>query len=180
MNDLTSEHFHDPVIAVHGTLAAAHRSMLALRRGDFDVNMLSILSNAVLCSEADHENSWEEIQGLWPHLRNSASFPTTVRIPHIGDVVACGPFGTAMIAKLRNPKTPRSKPTLSKVLIGMGMPRHSALNCESYVKAACIAIIVHGPYSDIARALSLLNAHHKANQHHSNFATNLAMQDFSS
>jgi hypothetical protein len=155
----------DPVIAVHGTLGAARDSLLCLRSGNFNTQLLSVLSSTMSWTDAARRSAWEELCGLWSDVAHPTA-PSRVPIPHIGELIAGGPFGVALVATLRNPELCKGTPTLSKVLVSMGMPKKSALNCETYVKAACIVIVVNGTDSDIGRALSLLALQFKSKTLH--------------
>jgi hypothetical protein len=155
MSNAASARLPDPVIAVHGTLGAARDSIQCLRSGNFDTQLLSVLSRTMVSPDAASQSGWDELYGFWSDVP-SPSAPSRARIPDIGELIACGPFGVALVEKLRNPEPRKARRALRNVLVSMGMPKKSALNCETYVKASCVIIIVNGTDSEISRALTIL------------------------
>jgi len=90
--------------------------------------------------------------GLWGMLFGSAFF----FVPVIGPIVVAGPLVAWIVGALEGAAVVGGLSVLGAALVGIGIPKDSALKYETELQAGRFVLIVHGTRAEIDRAHSLL------------------------
>ncbi len=152
------------VIAVYDTHEQAESAVKALQHQGFDMTKLSIVGRDYHTEEnvvgyyntGDRMKAWGKSGafwgGLWGMLFGSAFF----FVPVIGPIVVAGPLVAWIVGALEGAAVVGGLSVLGAALVGIGIPKDSALKYETELQAGRFVLIVHGTRAEIDRAHSLL------------------------
>ena len=77
-------------------------------------------------------------------------------IPGLGPVLVAGPFLGAIVGALESAVIVGGLSALVAGLVSLGIPKHSALKYEAYVKADKYLLVVNGTPEEVERARKIL------------------------
>lgn len=150
--------------AIYPTHQEAETAIRELERSGFDMKKLSIVGKDYHTEEhvtgyyttGDRMMAWGKFGafwgGLWGLLFGSAFF----LIPGIGPVLMAGPVVAAIVSGLEGAAVVGGVSALGAALVGLGVPKNSAIAYERELAAGKFVLIVHGTREETAKASSLL------------------------
>jgi uncharacterized membrane protein len=154
----------DVAVAIYNTHDEAEQAVKTLQKAGFDMKKLSIVGKDYHTEEhvvgyyntGDRMKAWGKIGafwgGIWGLLFGAAFF----FIPGIGPVVLAGPLVSYLVGGLEGAAVVGGLSALGGALAGIGIPKNSALQYETALKADKFLVLANGASADVTRAKSLL------------------------
>jgi len=151
-------------VAIYESEAMAESAVKELQHGGFDMKKLSIVGldyhtekNVTgYYTTGDRMKKWGTLGafwgGIWGLLFGAAFF----WVPGIGQVLVGGPLVAAIVVALEDAAVVGGLSAIGAGLLGMGVPKESALKYEMEIKAGKFVVIAHGTPADTERAREIL------------------------
>jgi len=151
-------------VAIYPTHDEAESAIRELERSGFDMKKLSIVGKDYHTDEhvtgfyttGDRMVAWGKVGafwgGLWGILFGSAFF----LIPGIGPVFLAGPLVAAIAGGLEGAVVVAGVSALGAAMVGLGVPKDSAIAYETKLAAGKFVLIVHGTTDELAQAKTVL------------------------
>ncbi|MEO6908016.1 MAG: general stress protein [Abditibacteriaceae bacterium] len=153
------------VTAIYDTHIAAEDAIRRLEKSGFEMKNLSIVAKDFQTEEdvvgyyntGDRMKAWGKTGafwgGLWGMLFGSAFF----FVPGVGPLLVAGPLVAWIVGTLETAIVVGGLSALGAGLVGMGIPKDSALRYETQVKAGKFLVLVHGTPEQVATAKATLS-----------------------
>jgi len=90
--------------------------------------------------------------GIWGLLFGAGFF----LVPGIGPVLVAGPFLAALIGALESAVVVGGISAVVAGLVGLGIPKQSAIKYEADIKADKFVLVAHGTATELERARTIL------------------------
>jgi hypothetical protein len=147
-------------VAIYESHAQAEDAIRELRRSGFNLRTLSIVGRDYHTDEhavayyttGDRMKYWGKLGafwgGLWGFLFGSAFF----WVPEVGPLLVAGPLVAWIVAALQGAAITGGLSALGAALYSIGVPRHSALDYETAIKAGKFVVVAHGTPDEVAWA----------------------------
>jgi len=152
------------VVAVYPQHSDAENAINLLKKGNFNIKKLAIVGQGYHTEDqvigyyttGDRMKHWGKTGafwgGLWGMLLGSAFF----LIPGVGPVVVAGSAVAWIVGALESAVVVGGLSALGAGLFSIGIPKDSALQYESSVKAGKYVLIAHGTAEEAATARRIL------------------------
>ena len=154
----------DIAVAIYSTHQGAEAAVKELERSGLDMRKLSIMGKDFHTEQhvtgyyttGDRMMAWGKFGefwgGLWGLLFGSAYFI----LPGIGHVLMAGPLVAAVVSGLEGAAVVGGVSALGACLVGLGVPKNSAIAYETELAAGKFILLVHGTPEEAAKARALL------------------------
>jgi hypothetical protein len=154
----------DSVVAVYETHEMAERAVQELQRAGIDMKTLSIAAKDTRLSEhvtgyysaGDRMLYWGKLGAFWGALWGVLFDSALFAIPGIGPVLLAGPLVSWMVAVLEGAVVFGGLSALGAGLVSIGIPKHSAIEYETALKANKFLLIVHGTPHQVNKANDII------------------------
>jgi hypothetical protein len=152
------------VVALYNSHTEAEQAIAKLSAASFDITKISIIGkdyhteeNVVgYYSTGDRMKSWGGLGAFWGGIWGLLFGAGFFLIPGIGPVVVAGPFLAALIGALESAVLVGGLSALAGGLVGLGVPKESALKYEAEIKADKFVLVVHGTAGELEHARTIL------------------------
>jgi hypothetical protein len=152
------------VIAIYGSHDTAGAALKALNHQGFDMAKLSIFGkeyhfdgyHACNFTIGDQMTAWGKHSAFWGGLFGMLFGAVVFFVPGIGMVVIAGPMVAWTVSALEGEVRTGEVSALGAALVGLGIPKSSALKYESELQAGRFILLVHSSPYDAERATALL------------------------
>ena len=152
------------VVAVYETHTDAEQAVAKLSAASFDIKKISIIGkdyhteeNVVgYYSTGDRMKTWGGMGAFWGGIWGLLFGAGMFMIPGIGPVLVAGPFLAALIGALESAVLVGGLSAVAAGLVGMGIPKDSAVKYESEIKADKFVLVVHGTNEELDKARTIL------------------------
>ncbi len=159
---------NDPksVVAVYDSHTDAEAAVAKLSQASFDIKKVSIIGKDYHTEEkivgyytaGDRMKSWGGMGAFWGGIWGLLFGAGFFLIPGIGPVLVAGPFLAALVAALESAVVVGGLSALAAGLVGLGIPKESAVKYEAEIKADKFVLVVHGTEAELEQAHSILSA----------------------
>ena len=154
----------DPVVAVYDSHTDAEQAVSKLSAASFDIKQISIIGkdyhtqdNVVgYYTTGDRMKSWGGLGAFWGGIWGLLFGAGIFLIPGIGPVLIGGPFVAAIVGALESALVVGGVSALTAGLVGLGIPKQSAIKYEEQIKADKYVLVVHGTAEEAERAHAIL------------------------
>src|SRR5580693_2024322 len=160
MNDASN------VVAVYNSHTEAEQAVAKLSAASFDITKISIIGKDYhteekvvgYYSKGDRMKSWGGLGAFWGGIWGLLFGAGFFLIPGIGPVLVGGPFLAALVGALESAAVVGGLSAISAGLVGLGIPKDSAVKYEAEIKADKFVMLVHGTAEELERARAILAA----------------------
>jgi len=151
-------------VAIYPSEAMAESAIRELQHAGFDMKKLSILGLDYHTEKdvtgyyttGDRMKKWGTLGafwgGIWGLLFGAAFF----WVPGIGQVLIGGPLVALIVVALEDAVVVGGLSAIGAGLLGMSVPKESALKYEMAIKAGKFVVIAHGSPADVDHARQIL------------------------
>ena len=154
----------DPVVAVYDSHTNAEEAVAKLSAASFDIKQISIIGKDYHTQEnvvgyyttGDRMKSWGGLGAFWGGIWGLLFGAGIFLIPGIGPVLIGGPFVAAIVGALESALVVGGVSALTAGLVGLGIPKQSAIKYEEQIKADKYVLVVHGTAEEAERAHAIL------------------------
>jgi uncharacterized membrane protein len=148
------------VVAIYDTHTQAEQAVKDLQKAGIDMKKLSIVGKDYHSEEnvtgyyntRDRMKYWGKIGavwgGFWGMLFGAAAFAS----PGVGPVLVAGPLVAWIVGALEGAVVVGGLTAVGVGLCSIGIPKDSALNYESALKADKLIVVAHGTTAEVAKA----------------------------
>jgi hypothetical protein len=154
----------DTVIAVFPDHQKAEAAVKTLSDAGFDMKRLSIVGQGYHSEEkvvgfynaGDRIKFWGKRGVFWGGLSGLFFGGLFMTIPVVGHVVVLGYLAAMIISSIESAVAVGGLSALGAALYSIGIPKDTALQYETAVKADGFLVMAHGPAEEMARAKAIL------------------------
>lgn len=152
------------VVAIYNSHTDAEQAVGKLSAASFDITKVSIVGKDYHSEEkvvgyyttGDRMKSWGGLGAFWGGIWGLLFGAGFFLIPGIGPVVVAGPFLAALVGALESAVVAGGLSAVAAGLVGLGIPKQSAIKYEAEVKADKFVLVAHGTPEELKRAQAIL------------------------
>jgi hypothetical protein len=156
---------NNSTVAVYNSHTDAEAAIKELQQAGFDMKKLSIFGKDYHTEEnvigyyntGERMASWGKFGAFWGWIWGLLFGSAFLFIPGIGPVMIAGPIVSWVIGALETAVFVGGLSALSAGLVGMGIPKDSALKYETAIKADKFLLLVHGTADEVNKAKDILD-----------------------
>jgi hypothetical protein len=151
-------------IATFKTHHDAEEAVKKLQHDGFDMKKLSIVGHNYHTEEhvlgyynnEDRIKTWGKLGAFSGAIMGALFGSGLFLVPGVGPVLIAGPLLASLVAALEGGVLVGSMGVISASLVGLGIPKDSALKYETEIKADTFLLLVQGKPQDVHRAQKLI------------------------
>jgi len=155
---------NNSTVAVYNSHTDAEAAIKELQQAGFDMKKLSIFGKDYHTEEnvigyyntGERMATWGKFGLFWGWIWGVLFGSAFLFIPGVGPVMIAGPIVTWIIGALQTSLIVGGLSALGAGLVGMGIPKDSALKYETAIKAGKFVLLVHGTADEVSKAKDIL------------------------